>query len=170
MLLLNYHFQKYNLIHLLNLCIQNLFQILEQKMGYNYKMGPINAAIGLSKIHKLVIEINQRRSCFERYHKLLDQHGFQFQIEAPDQFSNRWLSVACLDIELNVGVISKILDSQGIETRRAWNPMHKQPLFQSHPYYSKFNVSDMLFSRCICLPFCSDTTIFEIEKWVGYNS
>ena len=140
-----------------------------KELGYNYRMGPLNAAVGLSKIAHLENEIRERRESFERYRQLLGKYGFEFQVEKPGFFSNRWLSAACLDNGLDVEAISKILDNQSVETRRTWNPMHKQPLFQSYPYYSKFNISEMLFSKSICLPFCTEATIFEIEKWVGYK-
>ena len=143
-----------------------------KELGYNYRMGPMNAAVGLSKISNLETEISQRRRCFDEYQQLFSKRGFQFQVEGPDFFSNRWLTVASLTSALQRDSISKRLDSQGIETRFAWNPMHKQPLFRDYDYFTENEVSEMLFSKSICLPFFvkqKESIAGEIADIIGYN-
>jgi len=109
-----------------------------KELGYNYRMGPINAAVGLSKMDKLESEISLRRRCFEVYNQALAINGFHFQQERPRHFSNRWLSTVCLRNNSEVEVMSKILGDHGVETRRVWKPMHQQPVFKDAPFYSSF--------------------------------
>ena len=143
-----------------------------KELGYNYRMGPINAAIGLSKIDKLENEINYRRKCFENYRHSLSQFGVQFQIEKSGVFSNRWLSAASLHQDLDIDLVSRNLENQGIETRRVWNPMHMQPMFKLFSYYSQNDMSVRLFSNSVCLPFSENniqSIVFFIEKYLGYK-
>jgi predicted outer membrane repeat protein len=72
-----------------------------KELGYNYRMGPMNAAVGLSKIDQLEHEVEQRRNSFDMYNELLDKYGFQFQMENPGFFSNRWLSAAYIKSNLD---------------------------------------------------------------------
>ena len=134
-----------------------------KELGYNYRMGPINAAVGLSKIDRLESEISQRRRCFEVYNQALGIQGFHFQIESPGHFSNRWLSTVCLRNKSEVEVLSKILDDHGIETRRVWKPMHQQPVFKDSPYYGS-GVSDKLFDDGLCLPSGSNLSPADLER------
>ena len=138
-----------------------------KELGYNYRMGPLNAAVGLSKIAHLENEIRERRESFERYRQLLGKYGFEFQVEKPGFFSNRWLASASLSNQPNIPILVERLDRQGIETRRVWNPMHKQPLFDRYDFLTKNHVSEDLFSKSICLPFHSGSeaaTAAEICK------
>ena len=136
-----------------------------KELGYNYRMGPINAAVGLSKIDRLESEISQRRGCFEVYNKALGIPGFHFQIEIPGHFSNRWLSTVCLRNKSELEAISKMLFDQGIETRRVWKPMHQQPVFKDSPFYGSA-VSEELFSTGLCLPSGSNLLPADLERIV----
>lgn len=137
-----------------------------KELGYNYRMGPINAAVGLSKIDRLESEISERRGCFEVYNQALAINGFHFQLERPGHFSNRWLSTLCLRNNSEVEAISKILFDQGIETRRLWKPMHKQPVFKDAPYYGS-DVSDKLFETGLCLPSGSNLSADDLQRIVS---
>ncbi len=153
-----------------------------KELGYNYRMGPINAAVGLSKMDRLETEISQRRRCFEVYNQALGLYGFHFQKERTGHFSNRWLSSTHLRNNSDVRIISKILENQGIETRRVWKPMHMQPVFKGAPFYSSSSypsplgeggqrpdevVSEKLFETGLCLPSGSNLSREDLQRVVS---
>jgi dTDP-4-amino-4,6-dideoxygalactose transaminase len=68
-----------------------------------------------------------------------------------------------------MNMISEELDNQCIETRRVWNPMHKQPMFKSFDYFTGKNVSDALFSKSLCLPYCLNLEKSVAEKIIKWS-
>jgi pyridoxal phosphate-dependent aminotransferase EpsN len=78
--------------------------------------------------------------------------------ELDDTFSNRWLTALTIDQEksgVSVNEILASLESENIEARPVWKPLHIQPLFEKYRYYSHSDyesVSEKLFETGICLP------------------
>jgi dTDP-4-amino-4,6-dideoxygalactose transaminase len=122
-----------------------------REIGYNYRMGSMNAAVGLSKIDQLEMELAERRTIFQNYEIQLSPKGFIFQNQKHNHFSNCWLSTIYIKKEDLMHAISNGLYSMGIETRRAWNPMHLQPVFEGSPFYGT-DTSEDLFNHVLCLP------------------
>ncbi|MBD3723969.1 MAG: DegT/DnrJ/EryC1/StrS family aminotransferase, partial [Flavobacteriaceae bacterium] len=48
-------------------------------------------------------------------------------------------------------------ESQNIETRPLWKPMHLQPVFSKSPYYGN-TIAEELFTKGLCLPSGSNLT------------
>lgn len=122
-----------------------------KEVGYNYRMGPLNAAAGLAKWPFLSDSVNKRRADFEEYYNTLTMHGFSFPVEKPGCYSNRWLSTTilpdgCSPIDLHMALMKK-----SIESRLLWNPMHQQPAFNRITIFSGEH-SEKLFTKGLCLP------------------
>ena len=124
-------------------------------IGFNYRMGPLNAAAGLLGIRDLRVKVLERRQIFEEYKKTLKSRGVQVKWleEMPGYYSNRWLSTVLLDT-LDINNIDSKMKDAGIECRRLWNPMHLQPYFTRFPSYVN-GLSEKLFLEGLCLPSCS---------------
>jgi dTDP-4-amino-4,6-dideoxygalactose transaminase len=131
------------------------------ELGFNYRMSPINAAVGLSEWTDLPIKLKARKNVFEYYKAALKNvDGFAFQKQDDFFHSNYWFSTllihtrSTLNQLTNATVMQKLADA-GMEARLMWNPMHRQPLFLK--YDSIVNgVADHLFQSGLCLP--SDST------------
>jgi dTDP-4-amino-4,6-dideoxygalactose transaminase len=120
------------------------------EVGYNYRMGPLNAAYGLSELEVIGSKVQMRRNNFEVYRKELGEMGL-FQQELSGASSNRWLSAMNFkSARQNPEWMSKLVDD-GIEIRMLWNPMHKQPLLQHFEQYTD-HTSEQLFTSGFCLP------------------
>lgn len=90
--------------------------------------------------------------------------------EAPYGRSHRWLTVMTID-KNRLGVtpldVIRVLESENIEARTVWKPMHLQPLFAGCEYYTHeeaFSVSDCLFDSGLCLPSGSSLTEEEQDR------
>ena len=130
---------------------ENLPYYEHAEIGYNYAMGPLNAAYGLSQIPDLQININGRRWIFERYLEKFENSGLVYPTELPGMVSNRWFSTFLFRDGATKNHVTSVLAAQGIETRPLWNPMHRQPLFKGVGNY-RSNVSDSQFEKGLCLP------------------
>ena len=121
-------------------------------IGFNYRMGPLNAAAGLVGMKKIDQKLVERRAIYEHYVQSMQgaRKPISWLKEPPDSLSNRWLSTLVLK-GLKISDLITKMNGHGIECRRLWNPMHLQPYYQK--YASHINgTSEQLFMEGMCLP------------------
>jgi pyridoxal phosphate-dependent aminotransferase EpsN len=144
------------------------------EVGYNYRMSNVLAGIGRGQLRVLDSRIAARRAIFERYRDALARfEEIQWMPEAPFGRATRWLSVCLLgSTRTAIGPTELIgaLSRSGIEARRVWKPMHRQPLFEGCPYYpveEGRSFSDAAFEAGVCLPSGSNMTAAEQERIIS---
>jgi len=129
-------------------------------IGYNYRMSNLLAAVGRGQLRGLAPRIARRRQIHDAYVAALSGLGFSFLREGANRTSNHWLTCALVDPSI-VGTdretIRQHLESQNIEARPVWKPMHLQPVFRGAPFIDG-NVSAKLFESGLCLPSGSSLT------------
>jgi pyridoxal phosphate-dependent aminotransferase EpsN len=130
---------------------ENLPYYEYQESGFNYLMGPLNAAYGLSQLQTSNRNIEKRRNIVQEYQADLANREIEFQLEKPEMRSNRWFSTIVVKNKARRIELANALTAHGIETRPLWKPLHTQPLFRDARAYVT-GVSDMLFERGLCLP------------------
>ena len=131
------------------------------RLGYNYRLSNVLAALGSSQMADLERRVQARRAHNRAYREaLLRVEGLEFMPEIADGRSTFWLTALTIDPDL-AGVtrqqIQKHLESLDIEARPVWKPMHLQPLYKDCQVIGG-TVSADLFERGICLPSGSSLT------------
>lgn len=119
------------------------------ELGYNYLMGPLNAAYGLAQLSQYRNLIQERRQCAYEYHRTL-KGAFDFQEELKGARSSFWLTTV-RNKNIDPAKLIHSLENQGVELRRVWKPMHRQPLFLRNASFLS-GVADALFAESVCLP------------------
>lgn len=127
-------------------------------IGYNYRMSNVVAAIGRGQMEALPSFVERCRAINRLYRATLgDLPGFQFLTEPHENFrSNFWLTTLTID-PAQCGVdredIRLALESENIESRPVWKPLHMQPVFRnmSAPMYGG-SVCENIFANGLCLP------------------
>jgi len=139
------------------------------QIGYNYRMSNIVAGIGRGQMEVLDERVAQRRANNQRYRDFFKGvNGITFQTEPnKDYFSNYWLTAVLIDPAL-IGGISRedvriALDSENIESRPLWKPMHMQPVYEGTKFFG-LGVCEQLFEQGLCLPSGSNLTEEEFER------
>lgn len=132
-----------------------------ETVGYNYRMGPLNAAYGIIQLKNLEKLIARRIEIFEYYRSHISVSGTVS--ESKESKSSHWLSTVLLHKNLIPLDIKDKLAQKSIETRLLWNPMHLQPAFKGVPYFTS-GVSESLFERGLCLPSGSGLTQEDLSR------
>ena len=140
------------------------------KLGYNYNLSNICAALGLSQMEVLQKHVERRREINSIYRSALAAYPeLEFQNEPAGYFSNYWLTCILFPDEALRDEVKKHLETNRIESRPIWKPMHLQPLYKDVPYYgTKFG--EYLFTKGLCLPsssFLSDDDILNIATLIN---
>ncbi|MBN8641837.1 MAG: aminotransferase class I/II-fold pyridoxal phosphate-dependent enzyme [Flavobacteriales bacterium] len=127
------------------------------EIGYNYRMSNICAGIGRGQMEILTNHVNLRRDMHDFYVNLFaNQDGITvFSEPNTDYYSNHWLSCIVVNPDKANGLTREKLrlqlESENIESRPLWKPMHLQPVFADCPYYGG-TVAERLFQNGLCLP------------------
>lgn len=139
------------------------------EIGFNYRMSNISAGIGRGQMEVLEERILQRREMHKFYQDYFATiEGVDvFSEPNEDFFSNHWLTAILIDKEKTNGKTREdlrlLLESENIESRPIWKPMHLQPVFEFCPYYGK-KVSESIFEHGLCLPSGSNLASFDKER------
>lgn len=136
-----------------------------REIGYNYRLSNVCAAIGRGQLRVLDARVQKRRQIFEWYRELLGKH-FIFPAEPEGAFSNRWLTTPVIKFSAKTEILQKIhekLESENIESRPLWKPMHLQPVYKHATVYQN-GISEYLFNSGICLPSGSLLEKEDVER------
>jgi dTDP-4-amino-4,6-dideoxygalactose transaminase len=137
------------------------------EIGYNYRMSNVLAGIGRGQLRVLEDRVAARRANFDRYVAHLgDFPGIAFMPEAPWGLHTRWLT--CLTIDpVHFGAtreeIRLALESENIEARPVWKPMHAQPVYAGYESVGGA-VAERLFTDGLCLPSGSNLTSEQVDR------
>ncbi|RTY86005.1 DegT/DnrJ/EryC1/StrS family aminotransferase [Flavobacterium sp. RSP15] len=139
------------------------------EIGYNYRMSNICAGIGRGQMEVLDDHVEQRRLMHDFYATIFKEiPGVTvFTVPNTDYFANYWLSAILVDPEKANGMTRETmrlaLETENIESRPLWKPMHLQPIFEKYPYYGT-TVAETLFENGLCLPSGSNLTVDDRNR------
>jgi dTDP-4-amino-4,6-dideoxygalactose transaminase len=140
------------------------------RIGYNYRMSNILAAIGRGQLRTLDERIVARRRNHEHYRATLSGlPGVEFMPVAPYGSPNYWLTVILIAPDAfgtDREGVRAALEAEDIEARPIWKPMHLQPVFAGCRVRGGA-VSAGLFERGLCLPSGSQMTYNDLERVTG---
>lgn len=134
-------------------------------VGYNYRLSNICAGIGCGQMEVLQEHVNRRRQIHDIYaNELSDICEIEVMSNpSSDYNSNYWLSTILMNNGTSPNDLRLKLESDNIETRLLWRPMHMQPIYESAPFYGN-GTSESLFDKGLCLPSSSSLTDNDVEK------
>jgi dTDP-4-amino-4,6-dideoxygalactose transaminase len=139
------------------------------RIGYNYRLSNVLAAIGRGQLMQLADRVAARRANNERYREFFENaEGIAVSPESVSgAYSNHWLTTIIIDPEQSGGltpdVLRVALEAENIEARPLWKPMHLQPVFADAPYFGG-RVAEQLFERGLCLPSGSNLTEADFAR------
>ena len=134
-----------------------------KEFGYNYRMSNVLAAIGVAQVEVLDERVERRREIFDLYQKELSSiDEIDFMPEIANSRGNRWLTTLTFEKTDPLKVIA-VLESENIESRPLWKPMHLQPLFAEALVFED-GTSESLFAKGLCLPSGSSMSDVEVIR------
>ena len=137
------------------------------KIGYNYRMSNLLAALGRGQLRVLAGRVEARRRIFERYvGELGDLPGLEFMPEADYGRCTRWLTCVSIDPRRFGASREEVrlhLAARAIEARPVWKPMHLQPVFAACSVRGG-EVAEQIFDEGLCLPSGSAMTDDDLER------
>jgi perosamine synthetase len=130
------------------------WELTHDRIGYNYRMPNINAALGCAQLEQMPVFIKQKRSLAMRYQKAFEAvDGVSFFSEPKDARSNYWLNALLLDGKFSGerDMVLELLNKSGIHARPVWTLMHRLPMYKDCPRMD-LSTAENIASRLINIP------------------
>lgn len=125
------------------------------EVGFSYRMSNLQAAVGLAQAERGAALVAQSRRAGLRYRDALGMlPALQIQDEAEGARSAYWVFGAVVRESSPVSrdALAAALQLRGVETRRFFHPIHRQPPYAAFSAGASCPVADRLGSRGLYLP------------------
>lgn len=147
---------------------QEIWNYQQIDLGFNYRMNDIQAALGLSQLHRLQDFVTKRHAIAKRYDQLLAALPLQVPWQHKDSYSSYHLYV----IRLKLNEINKT-------QLEIYNAMHREKIIVNvhyipvyrHPYYENMGFkygycpqAEKYYSEAISIPLFSALTVMEQDR------
>jgi perosamine synthetase len=134
--------------------VKHQWEFLHDRVGFNYRMPNINAALGCAQLEQLPRFLERKRALAEAYAAAFAAvKGVQFVEEPAFARSNYWLNAIRLD-EAFAAHRDEVLmrtNDCGVSTRPAWTLMHRLPMYEPSPRMD-LSTSERIAATLINLP------------------
>lgn len=133
-----------------------------EKVGFNFRMTNIQAAIGLGQFADLDWVIERKRQIASLYFDGLAGLPVTCHQQAPGTTHNFWM---CSILVENAGLrdsLMEFLEQRNVETRPLFFPAHTMPMYADVANTQRFPISEDLSARGINLPSFPDLTDEEV--------
>jgi len=139
------------------------------RLGYNWRLSELHAAVGLSQLRRLEEFVAERRRVADTYTRRLTGVGGIAPLVPPNgSRSNFYKYPALLDRGVDRSALKRALKEQfqvSLSGEVYETPCHRQPVFSDWAA-GEFPVADDVCSRHICLPIYPGMTEDEIDQVV----
>ena len=141
-----------------NLCFQPNKRFVHERLGWNYRMTNMQAALGLAQSEQLSQFVERKRIMGSKYTNLLSgQSGIQLPLAKTDYADNiYWVFGLILNDSIDFNAEEAIikLSNKGIGCRPFFYPMHKQPVLLKMGLFKgeSYPVSEKLYKRGFYIP------------------
>lgn len=114
--------------------IPHKWEYIHDKVGYNYKMSGLHAAVGLAQLSKINTIISQKRKLYKKYYENFKKiNNIQILNEPKNCKSNYWLNTIILDRNTDKNkrdFILNFLYKKKIFARPIWRPLYKLKMYK----------------------------------------
>ena len=137
------------------------------RLGYNYRMDEMSAALGLAQLQRIEELIEKRAQVAHWYNERIDEmYRVGKPYIAPTTTRMSWFLyvVRCND-DVNRGELMNYLQANGIPSRPYFTPIHLQPIYRQKYGYKEgdFPLTEKAGNTFLALPFSGVMSENQVE-------
>ena len=111
--------------------VPHSWEYVHDRVGYNYRMPNLNAALACAQLEQLDSFIENKRELANKYAGFFQDKPMEFAIECSDSYSNYWLMAVVLKDAEQRNEFLETMNNNKIMTRPIWRLMHKLDMFKT---------------------------------------
>ncbi len=132
------------------------------KLGFNYRMSDLNAALGSNQLKRIGEFTKRRHEIADKYDEELSQSNLIIPYRDPNNDSSLHLYPIQVNQRLQV---FNLLHKEGIKVNVHYRPIHTQPYWKKRGFLpGDFPNSETYYSKAISLPIYFDLTNEQQDK------
>jgi len=136
-------------------------QYWHDKVGYNFRMTNICAAIGLAQLEQIEIVLNKKIDLANAYRKAFEGSKIEFHKQQPGTFNSYWMCSLLIENGNLRDKLRNFLLENGIDTRPLFYPVHTMPMFKAFAK-EEFPIANQLSKRGINLPSYPELSVNDV--------
>ncbi len=139
--------------------------LLHERLGYNYRLDEMSAALGLSQLSRIEEFLNKRENVASMYSSALSSiPSVRTPAVKPHVRMSWFVYVVTLEPGLNRDAVSGELEKRGIPTRGYFSPIHRQPYIKQFIGKTEpLPVTESVADRTLALPFFNNLTKRQVQ-------
>ena len=134
--------------------------LVHSRLGYNYRLSELNAAVGMVQLKRIEYLLNKRESVANEYHKGLRKiEGVsQLRLASTTTRMSWFVYPVHFSKGINRDIVMSLLAERGIPSRPYFSPIHLQPFYRKRFEYDRgdFPKSEQAGDSFLALPFYTD--------------
>jgi perosamine synthetase len=143
-------------------------RFLHKRLGYNYRLTNMQAAIGLAQVERIDSLVERKRRMGAAYNeRLADIDVLQLPVEEPWAKNVYWMYGLVLDESTGMDAVAfaEALMERDVQTRPFFLGMHEQPVFHEMGLYTDetYPVAERMARQGLYLPSGMALTMDQIE-------
>ncbi|MBN2563460.1 MAG: aminotransferase class I/II-fold pyridoxal phosphate-dependent enzyme [Phycisphaerae bacterium] len=130
------------------------FEFIHDRVGFNYRLSNLCAAVGLAQMEHLDAHIELKRQHAAWYKELLDGSRFRVLDMSERRFNTYWLVLARAGEPVPPGLLDRMREIArgGIGVRPVWYPAHGLPAYGDGAMYYGRGIERPIYESTFCLP------------------
>ena len=137
------------------------------ELGFNYRMTELQAALGVSQMHRLTQFVEKRHTISNKYNEILKDLPIILPYQIPESYSGLHLYVIRLkldELKASRKQVFEALRAKGIGVNVHYIPVHTQPYYENLGFkLGDFPVAEAYYDSAISLPMYPDLTDAQIQ-------
>jgi perosamine synthetase len=140
--------------------------LAHERLGYNYRMDEMSAALGVSQLARLETILARRAHVAQMYtERIHDIDGVRAPTVAPHVQMSWFVYVVTLAEGLSRDAVMRRMAERGISTRGYFAPIHTQPYIRDRlgDLRGLLPVTESIAERTIALPFHNNVDAASVD-------
>jgi perosamine synthetase len=140
-----------------------------ERLGYNYRMDEMSAALGVSQLSRLERHVEKRRRVAGMYTERLSRFDWvRPPVVRPHVRMSWFVYVASLAEGLDRAPVMEAVEARGVPVRAYFSPIHLQPYIRAECGLTppELPVTEAVSRRTIALPFHNNLPEEHVERVV----
>ncbi len=137
------------------------------ELGFNYRMTELQAALGVSQMHRLTQFVEKRHTISNKYNEILKDLPVILPYQIPESYSGLHLYVIRLkldELKASRKQVFEALRAKGIGVNVHYIPVHTQPYYENLGFkLGDFPLAEAYYDSAISLPMYPDLTDAQIQ-------
>jgi perosamine synthetase len=141
-----------------------------ERLGFNYRMDEMSAALGLSQLRRIESFLQKRRKVAELYsQRLREVRGVRTPVVSPRVHMSWFVYVITLDEQIDRQAVMEALQERQIPVRCYFSPIHLQNYIRNRKdcRIERLPVTESISRRTLALPFHNEISPTDVEEVVG---